>query len=351
MKVHLIQTDEYDEDSLIEVCDLLTSFKGPIKFFTPSSDNFCRTFCFAEDIPEMKYDKDGKTFEEDEEVMTWEELFSICSEYRADHNIDKDDFVILLTTIKNEHNWFSHTDEHRNVFVHTGNWHLYTKAHDKYPIAYQIMENILQSFMEPNFHSKPIGCMNDFCQDKEEIMWKLRTADICPSCFEKLNANVSNNIITQALNTFDGIRKQVLFRKSEKKQPRPVPIILNAQKQLLLPELGNLEIKLNPLFKTLYLFYLKHNEGVRLNQLSDFKEELLSIYKHLSIAGDRLTIENRINDLVSAQGDSFNQKKAKINRIVNDLLGESLAQFYRIEGARDEPYKINLPVDLVDIRY
>lgn len=361
MKAYLIHTKEYSEQSVNEVCDLLASFKGPIQFLPPLSE--FREMKFQMEIvsePTLKYDKGRKTFESDEKIMTWAELFSICKRYRMNYNINKDDFVILLTTIKNEFNWFSRADKNRNAFVHTDNWDLYTKAPYKYPIAYQVMENIIQSLMNldsdthpnPNVHLEAIGCMNDFCQNKEQIILKLRTADICGSCLEKLTEeNVSEKIINQALESFEGIRTQLLFRQGQKKQIKPVPIILNDRKQLLLPDLGNLEIELNPLFKTLYLFYLRHQEGVKLNELSDFKEELLKIYKRLSVSDDNATIAHRIDDLVNPIGESFNQKKTKINKIVNDLLGEPLAKFYRIEGKRGEPFKINLPEDLVDIRY
>jgi hypothetical protein len=194
--------------------------------------------------------------------------------------------------------------------------------------------------------------MNDFCQNKEQIILKLRTADICPDCIEKIQEeNIDQKIVNQSLEIFEGIRNELLFKQKFKKQVAPVSITINERKQIILPQLNNLEIRLNPLFKTLYIFYLKHTEGVRLNELNDFKTELLSIYKKLSIADNNQTIEVRITDLVNPIGGSFSQKKSKLNKIITDLLGEPLAKFYRIEGDPGEPFKINIPNNLIDIRY
>ncbi len=53
----------------------------------------------------------------------------------------------------------------------------------KFGIAYQCIENIFQSLidlnientdLEPNIHKTSIGCINDYCENKPEILMKLQ---------------------------------------------------------------------------------------------------------------------------------------------------------------------------------
>jgi len=81
------------------------------------------------------------------------------------------------------------------------------------------------------------------------------------------------------------------------------------------------------------------------------KSGLQSLYKKISVAYNNHTIEARITDLVNPFGSSFSQKKSKLNKIITELLGEPLAKFYSIEGESGEPFKINIPGNLIDIRY
>ena len=365
MKVFLIKTPEYDFEDFREISDFLNSFEGPFKFifstyeFSTSDFNFLGHSYLknADGIKKLLYEITMQT------ALSWEQLFSICKHYRNLFRVEEQDFVILLSSRNNELNWFSHNDSDRNVFIHTGNWDNYVKVNHKYPIAYQVIENIMQSLMKVTseafpslyIHQKPKGCMNDFCEDKEQIILKLQTANICAECAEKIEIEkIDQNIVNQALEVFGGIRNELLYKQKLNKQIEPVAIIINEKNNILLPELNNLEIRLNPLFKTLYVFYLKHIEGVRLNELNDFKDELLTLYKKLSVLTVEDTnevLEARITDLVNPYGGSFSQKKSKLNKIISDLLGEPLAQFYRIEGVPGEPFKINISHNLIDIRY
>lgn len=365
MKIYLIKTPEYESEYFRDVCEFLSSFDGALEFVA-SEYVFDKTqFPFLQKFyPDFKfkYDSDIKKLNFDNDLglpLSWRELFSVCESYRNMFKIDSNDFIVLLTMRRNALNWFSHC-ENNNAFVHTGDWEHFTNANPKYTIAYQVIENVIQSLMRLditnipniNIHTDSRGCMNDFCQNKEQIILKLRTADICSDCVEKIqNEKIDEKIINQALQIFEGIRNELLFKQKFNKQILPSPLTINEKKQILLPQLNNLEIRLNPLFKTLYIFYLSHTEGVRLNELNDFRTELLSLYNKLSVSDNNETSQLRITDLVNPFGGSFSQKKSKLNKIITDLLGDPLAKFYRIEGEPGEPFKINLPDHLIDIRY
>jgi hypothetical protein len=365
MRINLIKTPEYEYNSFREVFDFLNSFDGVMQFiasdyqFDQEQFPFLKVVNFDSSFQNKDNIKTTEFTKKSEPTLTWEQLFSLCDYYRATFNVEPNDFVVLLTTRRNNMNWFSHF-KNRNAFVHSDEWKHFINAHPKYPIAYQIVENVMQALMRldlvpipsTNIHLEPKGCMNDFCYDKRQIILKLRTADLCPDCIEKIKReNIDHGIVNQVLNIFRNIRDGVLFLNEILQDVRPVPIIVNENQQIILPKLNNLEIQLYPLLKTLYIFYLKHTDGVRLNELNDFRAELLAIYKRLSPHSNIQSIERRIDDLVNPIGSSFSQKKSRLNRIITDLLGEPLARFYRIEGKRGEPFKINIPRELIDIRY
>lgn len=363
MKVHLIKTPEYESERFDSVCELLSSFDGPMQFIQTEFEFDINQFHFLQKFyPDFGFKlesnlkkiifSDGYGF-----PLSWRELFSLCEHYRDENQIDENDFVVLLTDRKNDLNWFSSFDN-RNAFIHTGDWEHFTDANPRYPIAYEVVENVMQSLMnidltdlQNNFiHKNSKGCMNDLCQNKTQIILKLQTANICKDCILKIRLeNISEEILIQVRKIFNGIRNEFIFQ-TEDKPIEPIPLIVDRNGKILFPE-QNIEMRLNPLFKTVYIFYLQHTEGIRLTDLNDFKGDLLSLYQRFSVADNNETIEARINDLVDPFGGSFSQKKSKLNRIITDLLGEPLAQFYRIEGNPGEPFKINLPQNLIDIRY
>jgi hypothetical protein len=365
MKIYLIKTPEYELESFGQVAELLESYDGPLEFISTLYEFDRNKFYFLQyDLfPHHNFrfpsiDTTIKFDPERDNPLSWRELFSLCNFYRELLRIEKNCFVVLLTNRSNSLNWFSAKDEERNIFVHTAGWNQYTHVDSKYPIAYQVVENIMQSLMKadtvriPNdyVHEPLKGCMNDFCNNKNEVLIKLQTGNICQACIKKIqNENVNSGILQQAKSIFSGIRNEFIFKVGE--QPaNPSSIVVSSNAEIMLPEF-NLEINLSPLFKTLYIFYLKHTEGVRLNELYDFENEILSLYKKLTVHDDNEEVEARIKALIDPVGGSFSQKKSKLNKIVTDLLGDQLAKHYRIEGAPGNAFKINLPSNLIDIRY
>lgn len=140
------------------------------------------------------------------------------------HNIPSSDFLVLLTSKPNENNWFSSTnfdDGTRDIFVHTADWENYTECSSESVIAFQVVENILQALMfEGNddeskyFHDPAIGCINDMCSWKPDITFKLRTADICADCLDKISSQgIEEDLVRQSIELFEHLRKRMLFNR------------------------------------------------------------------------------------------------------------------------------------------
>ena len=117
--------------------------------------------------------------------------------------------------------------------------------------------------------------------------------------------------------------------------------------RILLPDY-NKEIKLRQLPKTLFLFFLRHPEGCRLKDLSDHRQELLDIYRKLTISDDQAQVEASINALVDAQGNSFSEKCSAIKLAFLNEISDRIAQNYYVCGPQGGVKGISLDRALVE---
>jgi hypothetical protein len=336
MNVYLIKTPEYPETDYESVLALLNSFPGPIKFLS-SLDQITavETVPLLQRLfPENSVPTDKiRYLQEQQFPPSWKRFFSECDSFRLSRGIPAADFVILLTNQKNGYNFFSMFDGRNNSFVDCADWDIFTHAPHHYPVAYEVLANILRTLMNPEmvlpnplFHQQTRGCVNDLCMKKAEISLKLRTADVCSTCMEQLRSQqIDELVLEQVLKIFEGIRIQVLFREGSRSPSSPGQVELTHNNKIYFRGIGNLELKLYPLDKTVFVFYLNHLEGVRLNELSDHIEELLSLYRRFSVADTNEVIIERIHDLVNRIGGSFSQKKSRLNRTLTTELGERYA--------------------------
>ena len=106
------------------------------------------------------------------------------------------------------------------------------------------------------------------------------------------------------------------------------------------------KLEIGPLPKALYILFLKHNDtGIRVVNLSDYRDELRSIYKLLRPAGN----DEHIEGLVDLEDGTFNFNKSRLNKKIRELIGEPLANFYTIDGNPGAEFRINTPVDSISI--
>jgi ribosomal protein S17E len=124
-------------------------------------------------------------------------------------------------------------------------------------------------------------------------------------------------------------------------------LIIDERKRIFLPDFGNIEIKLRPLEKTLYFFYLKHPEGVGLSFLRGKREELYEIYTSLSSIGNLQEMKNRIDEMTDITSNSAAEKISKIKKAFVKAIGEELAKNYYIQGGNGEVKKVVLDRGLV----
>ena len=385
-KVHLVRSDEFKEEDLSQVVNLLKQFNGPIEYisaetnylqFTPpgllwrsklefekkttpkfSSDRnqISPNYSMFESTP-----KQSIVFPVEVPTLSWDTFFAACIYYRRKHQIPEKDLVILLTDFSNDKNWFAGIDSTmKNYFIQTSNWHHYfgNSIDSRFPIAYEIVIWLLRSQMFQNrqeimdgVHKGSSGCMMDFCENKKEIVLKMRTADICNDCLKVIQLKeVDRPFARQVLDTMDGIRQHMMFRERSEFLNSPSKMeIRGFMKRIFLKDLGDLEMQLNPKEKTIYLFFLKHPEGVRIVDLIDHKTEISHFYETFTNSYDTSQIEQAINLLLDPTEGNINQVFSRIRAKFKSAVGTRLSNLYTIEGNPGEPFKINLNRELVSI--
>jgi hypothetical protein len=191
MKVKITCTPDVDSSLLSEVITILQNQKGELEFLGIES------LTFEEVTKQLREYKQCKSIDELSR-LTFSDFYSLCNIPRLkNHEIRDDDFVVVLTNIDNEvskdeqyesnKDWFSAFSD-RDVFIYTKNWNELTHKSAQYAVAFQIVENIFQSLIEldiknwqvnPHIHKKPIGCINDMCDDPSEVIYKPPSLGIC----------------------------------------------------------------------------------------------------------------------------------------------------------------------------
>ncbi len=370
MKIHLIKSSNTDSEMFTKVVDLLKSIPGPLQFECDAKSiiNFDVEELYTKTIPDIKefevielVDNSYNVIEElvfplDQTTTTWSTLFKKCVAYRKSHKIPNTEFVILLTDVANENNWFSSLDEKMlfNGFVHTSDWEHYIEYNPAFPIAYEIIELVLQKHMINDYselqsilHENPIGCVNDLCFQKTEVTLKLRTGDICSTCLKKLSQHLTILEINHSLALMDSLRTKMLYSQNFNQRSQLSKLVIDNQKRIFLPEFSNIEIKLRPLEKALYLLFLAHPEGIYLSNLCDHKQELYAIYAQISSIGMLQEMQTRIDAMTNVLDPSASEKISKIKRSFVDAIGLDLAANYYIKGGNGEKKSILLDRNLV----
>jgi hypothetical protein len=296
---------------------------------------------------------------ENKNTVTWDTLFEKCNNYRKSKNIESNEFIILLTEINNFNNWFASLDENfpYNGFIHTRDWNYYINCNSSFPIAFEVIALIIQKYINNNFqeiengtHKIPIGCINDLCIQKRDIILKLRTADICPECMSILKQKVPFTIIHHTLSILESLRKKMLFSQNFLQLSPLSRIVVDGNKNIYLPDFENIRIILNPLEKTLYMLYLFHPEGIEISSICNFKDEMYNIYSHISNRGDIQEMKSKIDRMADVTSNSASEKISKIKEKFVTAIGSELAQNYYIKGANAEAKKISIDRNLVEIQ-
>ena len=107
-------------------------------------------------------------------------------------------------------------------------------------------------------------------------------------------------------------------------------MIVDSNGVLIVPESGDAQIKLNPREKTLYLFFLRHPEGIAPDALVGHRNELLWIYKTFTIFDDEIAIEGSIDSLLEEDKKALYTNVSRINSKIKTKIGEITSKPYML---------------------
>lgn len=124
-------------------------------------------------------------------------------------------------------------------------------------------------------------------------------------------------------------------------------LVVTKDFRILLPDYNDMEIKMEPLVKAVFLLFLEHPEGILFKHLPNYREELTDIYAKLRPSGMSDKAIHSIEDVTNPLLNSINEKCARIRSAFVGQFDDRMAKHYYIDGPRGEAKKIALPRDLV----
>lgn len=350
MTIHLLRSPEYDLKDFNEVLGLLTTHSKSIKFKGHSK-------------VDLKY-KDAI------DVKHWDEFFKICQNYRTKKKISENDYVFLLTEYKNTKDYFGWTDELLgNYFIQTSDWNQYFSAevNKHFPISYEVVAWILRSLMydtqeklRKEAHMRSRGCVMDFCDEKEDIILKMRTGDVCNECLKRISDRGVNPVfLGNIFNTMENIRKGLMYRERKELLGALSPIRIQLGKnspKFYFSEMNNIELKMGDDETAIYMFLLQ-NKKVVIPDLPNYQDEIQECY-YLVKNGNKNKKEIRkdVEFWLDEDKDSISPKPFKpiiekvsnINSAIKKLLGPSFSDDYLIHNV-NRTYFVKINRDFVEI--
>lgn len=140
----------------------------------------------------------------------------------------------------------------------------------------------------------------------------------------------------------DHILEKIFFQRAA-----PSKLLVTHDYRLFLPDYKNMEIKMEPLVKAVYLLFLRHPDGLMFKELPDYREELTEIYLQLKPNGLTERVQKSIEDVTNPLLNSINEKCARIRGAFLEQFDNHLAKYYYIDGMRAMQKTIALPRKLV----
>jgi len=327
MTIHITKTPGMGRNMVPNILNLLNNLNGPLTF---SSTGRITNKTIE------KYQNDNHL-----DVLYYEDINKICNTIREKYTIPSEDIVVILTSRKilcsyiTSKNWFSFF-KNNNIVVRDNNWEGCDKIEPEKIMAHQIIENVFQILagyqilLHNEFHHQSESCINDFCNNEYEIQYKIRAAHICDDCQSKaINNGMSLEILFQIINNISMIRDEISNHKTIIDRINLKNIFIKSNGDI---EIGDKKIKLPPITKTVYVFFLKYKgESFRPNLLKRYVKELESIFLIFKNTDSTKPVHTLFGDDSNrSTTDTLKEHRYNIKRAIKKVLGEQLAELYKV---------------------
>ena len=123
---------------------------------------------------------------------------------------------------------------------------------------------------------------------------------------------------------------------------QPERIHITEWYSILLPDRGNVEIKMRPLAKTLFILFLRHPEGITFKALSDYRKELYEIYGCISGRTNLEAMSKSLEKLMDPCDNAININRSRVSEALGRYFERSRLGQYVIAGQAGKLKTISL---------
>lgn len=124
-------------------------------------------------------------------------------------------------------------------------------------------------------------------------------------------------------------------------EEKPGRAYVDSAGMLVLPDAGNVKIKLTPMERTLYILFLRYPEGINADELWRYWDELCDIYGSQTVYDDLDLIEDAVEGICDEEKVTWYTNVSRIKRKITDRLGKRAAEQYIIRRYSGNIYKIS----------
>ena len=122
---------------------------------------------------------------------------------------------------------------------------------------------------------------------------------------------------------------------------QPGRVYVSMQGKLVLPDEGEVQIKLTPMERTLYILFLRYPAGINADELWRYWDELCEIYGSLTVYDDKDLIEDAVEGICDEEKVTWYTNVSRIKKKISDRLGKRTAEQYIIKRGEDGLYRIS----------
>ena len=122
---------------------------------------------------------------------------------------------------------------------------------------------------------------------------------------------------------------------------QPGRVYVSTQGKLVLPDEGEVQIKLTPMERTLYILFLRYPAGINADELWRYWDELCEIYGSQTVYDDKDLIEDAVEGICDEEKVTWYTNVSRIKKKISDRLGKRAAEQYIIKRGEDGLYRIS----------
>lgn len=171
----------------------------------------------------------------------------------------------------------------------------------------------------------------------------------------------TKNILTEIQEKLNKVRlkgiSEAIIAQYVKPCPKLSRITISNSFKITLNDYDNMEITMEPIVKSVFLLFLRHEEGILFKNLADYQDELEIIYRAVKSkkndidakiqAGFTPQISNNVKSITNPLSNSINEKCTRIKEAFLIHFHDSIAENYYIQGFRASEKVITLSRKLV----